>query len=101
MKGGDLKPGGEAEAVVTGLPGVRQHGDKGITFDGNGSLYVNVGAPSNAWQAKDRQAKSPGQDPCPILEKNGAIWKFEQNQLRQKQEDGMRFLNGLRQMPAT
>jgi glucose/arabinose dehydrogenase len=100
MAKGELKPGGEPETVVAGLPGVRQHGDKGLTFDGKGSLYVNVGAPSNACQMKDRQAKSPGQDPCPILEKNGGIWKFDENKLNQKQEDGTRFATGLRQMPA-
>ena len=50
MTPGQLKAGGEAEVVVSGLPGVAQHGDKGIAFDGKGSLYVNVGAPSNACQ---------------------------------------------------
>jgi len=97
---GQLKPAGAAETVVSGLPGVRQHGDKGLTFDGQGSLYVNVGAPSNACQTRDRQTKSPGQDPCPILEKNGGIWRFDENKLGQKQEDGELFATGLRQMPA-
>ena len=100
MTPGQLKPAGAPETVVTGLPGVRQHGDKGIAFDGKGGLYVNVGAPSNACQTNDRKAKSPGQDPCPILEKNGGIWKFDENKLGQKQEDGTRFATGLRQMPA-
>jgi glucose/arabinose dehydrogenase len=100
MTPGQLKPPGAPETIVTGLPGVRQHGDKGLTFDGQGSLYVNVGAPSNACQTKDRQAKSPGQDPCPILEHNGGIWKFDENKLNQKQEDGTRLATGLRQMPA-
>src|SRR6202142_3019780 len=100
MTPGQLKPAGAPETVVTGLPGVRQHGDKGIAFDGKGGLYVNVGAPSNACQTNDRKAKSPGQDPCPILEKNGGIWKFDENKLGQKQEDGVRFATGLRQMPA-
>lgn len=100
MTPGQLKPAGEPETIVTGLPGVPQHGDKGLTFDGKGSLYVNVGAPSNACQTRDRQAKSQGQDPCPILEKNGGIWKFDENKLGQKQEDGTRFATGLRQMPA-
>jgi glucose/arabinose dehydrogenase len=83
-----------------GLEGVAQHGDKGIAFDGKGSFYVNVGAPSNACQAKDRTPKSPGQDPCPILEKHGGIWKFDENKLGQTQGDGVRFATGLRQMPA-
>jgi len=100
MTPGELKPSGPPEIVVSGLQGERQHGDKGLTFDGKGSLYVNVGAPSNACQTKDRQAKSPGQDPCPILEKHGGIWKFDENKLGQKQEDGVRFATGLRQMPA-
>jgi glucose/arabinose dehydrogenase len=100
MTPGQLKPAGDPETVVTGLPGMPQHGDKGLTFDGKGSLYVNVGAPSNACQTRDRQAKSPGQDPCPILEHNGGIWKFDENKLGQKQEDGTRFATGLRQMPA-
>ena len=64
LTSGQLKPAGAAETVVTGLPGVRQHGDKGLTFDGQGSFYVNVGAPSNACQTRDRQKGSPGQDPA-------------------------------------
>ena len=96
---GQLKPGGEAEMVVSGLPGVAQHGDKGIAFDGKGSLYVNVGAPSNACQDPDRRPGAKGQNPCPLLEKNGGIWKFSENKLGQKQEDGTRFATGLRQMP--
>ena len=100
MTPGQLKPAGEPEVVVKDLPGVRQHGDKGIAFDGKGSLYVNVGAPSNACQARDRTAKSPGQDPCPLLEHNGGIWKFDENKLGQTQADGTRFATGLRQMLA-
>jgi glucose/arabinose dehydrogenase len=73
MTPGQLKPAGAPEVLVSGLPGVRQHGDKGIAFDGKGGLYVNVGAPSNACQAKDRTPLSPGQEPCPILEKNAGI----------------------------
>jgi glucose/arabinose dehydrogenase len=95
-----LTPPAPPETVVTGLPGVRQHGDKDIAFDGAGSIYVNVGAPSNACQTRDRTPKSPGQDPCPILEKNAGIWKFDENMLGQTQASGTRFATGLRQMPA-
>ena len=97
---GTLKPTGAAEVVVEGLPGVRQHGDKGLAFDGKGSLYVNVGAPSNACQQPDRTPKAKGQDPCQILEKNGGVWKFSDSKLGQKQEDGTKFATGLRQFPA-
>jgi glucose/arabinose dehydrogenase len=100
MTAGQLKPTGEAETVVTGLPSERQHEDKGIAFDGRGGLYINVGAPSNACQNPDRRPGVKGQDPCPILEKHGGIWKFDENKLNQTQEMGMRFATGMRQMPA-
>jgi glucose/arabinose dehydrogenase len=100
MAAGKLSPSGDPETIVTGIPQERQHEDKGIAFDGRGSLYINVGAPSNACQQKDRTPMSPGQDPCPILEKHGGIWKFDENKPNQKLEDGVRFATGLRQMPA-
>ncbi|HEY3741143.1 MAG TPA: hypothetical protein VGL53_14930 [Bryobacteraceae bacterium] len=100
MTPGQLKPTGPAEIVVEGLEGVRQHGDKGLTFDGKGSLYVNVGAPSNACQSPDRRPRVKGQDPCPLLELHGGIWKFDENKLGQKQTDGVRVSTGMRQMPA-
>lgn len=100
MTPGQLKPAGEPEVVVKDLPDYRQHSAKGLAFDGKGGLYVNVGAPSNACQQRDRSAESPGQDPCPLLEKTGGIWKFDENKLGQTQADGTRFATGLRQMLA-
>ncbi len=100
MTPGQLTPAGAAEVIVKDLPGEAQHRDKGIAFDGKGSLYINVGAPSNACQIQDRKAESRGQDPCPILEKHGGIWKFDENRPNQTQADGTRFATGLRQMPA-
>jgi glucose/arabinose dehydrogenase len=99
MTAGALKPGAP-EVVVSELASQRQHEDKGIAFDGQGGLYVNVGAPSNACQSPDRRAKVPGQDPCPLLEQYGGIWRFDENKLGQKQSDGTRYATGLRQMPA-
>jgi glucose/arabinose dehydrogenase len=95
---GELMPSGSPETVADGLPGARQHQDKGLAFDGRGGVYVNVGAPSNACQQPDRQPKVPGQDPCPLLEQNGGIWRFDENKLGQKQADGKRYATGLRQM---
>lgn len=100
MTPGQLKPAGPAEVVVSGLPGVSQHGDKGIAFDGKGSLYLNIGAPSNACQSRDRQKQVPGQDPCPLLENSGGVWKFDENKLGQQQKDGVKYSTGMRQMPA-
>jgi glucose/arabinose dehydrogenase len=53
MTPGQLKPAGPPEVVVEDLPTEHEHHDKGIAFDGQGSLYVNVGSPSNACQSQD------------------------------------------------
>ena len=100
MTPGQLKPSGDAETVVSGVPVNFQHADKGIAFDGKGSLYVNNGAPSNACQQPDRRPGVKGQDPCPLLEQHGGIWKFSDSKLGQTFADGTRFATGLRQMPA-
>lgn len=100
MAPGQLKPSGPAEVMVSGLPGQEEHGDKGIAFDGKGSFYVNVGAPSNACQVRNRAKESPGQDPCPILEENGGIWKFSDSKPGQTQKDGLKYATGMRQMLA-
>ena len=98
MTDGQLKPTGAAETVASGFSADRQHQDKGLAFDGQGSLYVNVGAPSNACQSPDRQPGAKGQDPCPLLAKHAGIWKFDENKLGQTQDMGTRFATGLRQM---
>jgi len=100
MTPGQLKPSGAAETIVSDLPARGAHADKGISFDGKGSVYVNVGAPSNACQMPDRLPAVRGQDPCELLEKHGGIWKFDENKPGQTQEDGVRFATGLRQMLA-
>jgi glucose/arabinose dehydrogenase len=100
MPTGQLKPNGPAEVIVSDLPAARQHEEKAIAFDGRGGMYVNVGAPSNACQAQDRRPRIPGQDPCPLLEKHGGIWRFDENKIGQKEPDGKRYSTGMRQMIA-
>jgi glucose/arabinose dehydrogenase len=100
IKAGDLKPSGPAEVIAT-LPQQRSHAAKGIAFDDKGGLYVNVGAPSNACQSKDRIAGAPGLNPCPLLETSGGIWRFDENRTGQTQENGgRRYATGMRQFYA-
>lgn len=100
FEAGQLKPSGPVEIVAT-LPAQRLHPAKGIAFDGSGGLYVNVGAPSNACQERDRMPGSSGQHPCPLLEKHGGIWRFDENTLGQSQENGgRRYATGMRQFYA-
>ncbi len=96
LKKGELAPAGAAQTVVSGFPMERQHADKTFALDPKGTLYINVGAPSNSCQEQDRQPGSQGRNPCPILEKYGGVWVFDGNKLDQKASEGRRFATGMR-----
>lgn len=93
-------PAGEMETIVTELAVQRGHAAKTIAIAGDGSLYVNIGAPSNACQEQDRQAGSKGQDPCPLLQTSGGIWRFDARKPMQRLADGTRWATGLRNVVA-
>jgi glucose/arabinose dehydrogenase len=93
---GEVSNTDNPEVVVTGLVDERQHSSKSIALDNAGNLYVNIGAPSNACQAQDRAKDSPGQDPCPILERAGGIWQFKADGKNQSYAEGVRYATGLR-----
>jgi len=93
---GQLTPNGGPDTVVSGLTNRGQHAAKSIVMGSDGMLYVNIGAPSNSCQVQDRTPESPGQDPCPILDYAGGIWRFDPRHSGQTQTDGQRFATGLR-----
>ena len=93
----ELVPTQEPELVISDFPAQPQHEAKSFTFDNDAHIYVTVGAPSNACQEKLRTPGSPGQDPCPQLDRQGGIWRFSANQTNQTQEqDGARYATGIR-----
>lgn len=96
MENNEVVDSDSPEKIVTGLIGGEQHGTKSIALDTSGNIYVNIGAPSNACQVEDRSKGSPGQDPCPILEKAGGIWQFKVDKLNQSYAEGVRYATGLR-----
>ncbi len=98
--GDALLPAGEPELVVGGFPQQGSHAAKTLAFDAAGNLYVNVGAPSNACQAESRTPGSPGQQPCPQLERQAAIWKFPAGATGLDQSDGERYVTGTRNVIA-
>ena len=97
------KPAERPRMIVTARPpdSAQHSGDsRDSRLTASGSLYINVGAPSNACQQPDRRPGVKGVDPCPILEKHGGVWKFDENKLKQTQEKGTKFATGMRQFPA-
>jgi glucose/arabinose dehydrogenase len=94
--GGELVPSGDKEIVVSGFPEQGQHAVKPFDFDGNGHLYVNVGAPSNACMEETRTKGSPGMDPCPLLDEHAGIWRYETNATGQSHSPDARYASGIR-----
>lgn len=90
-----LSPTGDPALIVDGFPQQRQHAAKSLAI-GNGRLYVNVGAPSNACMEQSRTKGSPGMDPCPILEGFGGIWHFAADEAGQTYSEDKRFATGIR-----
>jgi glucose/arabinose dehydrogenase len=95
LASGTLNPVGKPDTIVTGLPMTGSHHSHNFVLQGR-NLYVNIGSASNACQQRDRQAESPGFNPCTELQTRAGIWQFDANRLRQRQADGTRFATGLR-----
>lgn len=87
---------GAPDTIVSGLPGARQHGSKTFVLADGGRLFVNHGAPSNSCQVDDREPRSPGMDPCPLLDTTGGIWLYAADRSGQTGADGERYATGLR-----
>jgi len=93
----DLLPRDTMEIIAAGLTDQRQHAAKPFEFDGEGNMYVTIGAPSNACMEQMRTKGSPGMDPCPILEYAGGIWRFKDDVVGQDQTaNGYRYSTGIR-----
>jgi glucose/arabinose dehydrogenase len=93
-----LVPGGPVEVVVREFAkNGTWHNYKIMAFDEAGSLYVNVGSPSNVCQEQSDKPGSPGMSPCPHLENHSGVWRFSSSRLGQSQfEDGVLYATGLR-----
>ncbi len=100
MSENSLVPQGEPEILVKGFPEQNQHSSKAFVINDEGKLYVNVGAPSNSCQKRDRRPGSAGMEPCPLLEKHAGIWKFSATELGQTFSTNDRFASGLRNIVA-
>jgi glucose/arabinose dehydrogenase len=96
LAGRELAPNGPPEVIVSGFPDQRSHAPKAIALDGKGSLFVEVGAPSNACQKEPRTKGSPGIDPCPQRERQAGIWRYEADTPGQIHVPERRFASGLR-----
>jgi glucose/arabinose dehydrogenase len=100
--GHELVPSSAPAIVVDGMPS-GGFPSRGIAFDGNGGLYVTVGASSNiCLDPATRNGSRPvGLQPCPSLDGRSGVWRFDASKLNQKfPSDGEQIATGLRDMMA-
>lgn len=93
---GEVTDTNSPDTLVTKLVSYRTHATKSFTMDGDGNIYVNIGAYSNACQETDRTLGSPGVMPCAILDSAGGIWQFRSDKFKQSYGEGKRYATGLR-----
>jgi glucose/arabinose dehydrogenase len=90
-----LAPSAKPDTIVRDLP-TGGHGARNIAFDRAGLMYVNVGSRTNSCQTADREANSPGIDPCTELDTRAGIWRFQAATLNQTQATGEHVVTGIR-----
>lgn len=95
-QGQALVPTAKPERIAHQLGDPPSHNARSLALDGKGFVYVNIGAPSNACQVRERFPGSPGQDPCPLLSEYGGVWRFRTDQRDQVKTLQNRYVTGLR-----
>ncbi len=91
-----LEPEEPPETIVSGLPDEGSHREKSLAFGAGTVMYVAIGSASNSCQRADREAGSPGLEPCRELQRHAGIWVFDADRPGQRFTDGRRFATGLR-----
>lgn len=73
--GGALGPADPPRVVVDGIPEL-EHGARSLAIAPDGTLYVNIGVPSNACERDYAARDLRGDDPCRELAASGGVWRF-------------------------
>lgn len=95
-----LIPEGKLEIVMTDHHPIQWHNAKSLAFDDHGGMYVTFSAPTNICEVWVPDVGYSTPYPCPQLNDQAGIWKFDENKLNQSQSDGRRFASGLRSVVA-
>jgi glucose/arabinose dehydrogenase len=96
LPAGAIVPKDGPETIVSGLPLEGDHPMHPFIISADGSLYVDVATATNSCQAKNRQPKIPGNDPCTELETRGGVWRYDANKTDQKFSPAERYATGIR-----
>lgn len=95
-----LIPDGKPEIIVIDHHPIQWHNAKSLAFDKQGGMYVTFSAPTNICEVWVPNKGYSTPYPCPQLNDQAGIWKFDENKLKQSQSDGQRYATGLRSVVA-
>ncbi len=101
----NLIPDGKPEIILKDHHPLQWHNAKSLAFDKDGGMYVTFSAPTNVceiWLSVPGYSTPviQGQYPCPQLNDQAGIWRFDADKLGQSQADGQLFATGLRSVVA-
>jgi glucose/arabinose dehydrogenase/mono/diheme cytochrome c family protein len=91
-----IVPKGASETIVSKLPLGGDHPMHPFIIGADGSMYVDVATATNSCQAKNRQPKIPGDNPCTELETRGGVWRYDANKTNQVFSPAERYATGIR-----
>ena len=93
---GSIVPKDAAETIVSKLPLGGDHPMHPFIIGADGSMFVDVATATNSCQAKNRQPKIPGDNPCTELETRGGVWRYDANKTNQTFSPAERYATGIR-----
>lgn len=91
-----IVPKDAPETIVSKLPLGGDHPMHPFIIGADGSMYVDVATATNSCQAKNRQPKIPGDNPCTELETRGGVWHYDANKTNQMFSPAERYATGIR-----
>jgi glucose/arabinose dehydrogenase/mono/diheme cytochrome c family protein/sugar lactone lactonase YvrE len=96
LSSGSIVPKDAAETIVSKLPLGGDHPMHPFIIGADGSMFVDVATATNSCQAKNRQPKIPGDNPCTELETRGGVWRYDANKTNQTFSPAERYATGIR-----
>jgi glucose/arabinose dehydrogenase len=96
LKAGELTPAGKPDTNIEHIPTYPGHSTRNFAIAPDGSMYLNIGSPSNSCQTPDRAPGVAGKNPCTDLETRAGVWKFDARKTHQSPSAANHFARGIR-----
>ncbi|HEY4138976.1 MAG TPA: hypothetical protein VGN65_11015, partial [Casimicrobiaceae bacterium] len=98
LKPGDMTPTGAPDTIIQNIPTFPGHSTRNFAIAPDGSMYLNIGSPTNSCQPipKDRAPDVLGENPCTQLDTRAGVWKFDARKMHQAPSAANHFARGIR-----